>query len=301
MSTSMERYVDVAEVLLRRLSPAVCIVGGAVRDSLLGIPLKDIDFLIVDDNDGDALLAEITEAITPFVKKDSLHLLDRRDQYRTCSYSFVFKDEPEEQRTYDFVFARKEIYASPGAKPSISKGTLREDTFRRDFSINAMQSTSLSVDDSTLTDLVGGREDLDHGRIRILHSKSFIDDPIRVVRAFRFKHRFSFQIESHTCTLMNEAIDSKYILGCTIGRRYYELMKICEEEACVAILLDLHQCSFLADMLGVRCEIRFEQKEVSLQNVSSRLRLLVDAVTPEEREFVIKNLPVSKECRHTLR
>ena len=106
----------------------------------------------------------------------------------------------------DFATARTEKYTHWGALPRVEPASLAKDLFRRDFSINAMAISLNKADYGDLIDLYSGLDDLKKGLIRILHAKSFQDDPTRILRAIRFEQRFSFKIDLKTLKLMKEAL-----------------------------------------------------------------------------------------------
>src|SRR3989338_948177 len=152
----------------------VYIVGGFVRDLILGV--EDFDLDIVIEGDGIHFAKELSHRLkADFIKH-------RRFQTATI----VIKDKTHPQVKIfgsgikiDIATARKEIYEQPAALPKVSPGTIKEDLGRRDFSINAM---ALSISENTfgqLVDFYDSREDLGNKRIRVLHPLSFIDDPTR--------------------------------------------------------------------------------------------------------------------------
>jgi tRNA nucleotidyltransferase (CCA-adding enzyme) len=102
--------------------------------------------------------------------------------------------------------ARTETYERPAALPLVMPGSIRDDIFRRDFSINTL-AVNLNPDRfGELIDLFHARNDIKKRLIRVLHEKSFIDDPTRIFRAVRFEKRFGFKIESITEKLIRDAI-----------------------------------------------------------------------------------------------
>src|SRR5919108_575722 len=107
----------------------------------------------------------------------------------------------------DVVTARTEFYDAPAALPSVEHASIREDLFRRDFTINAMAVSLRGEDLGRLVDPFAGRRDLDAGRIRVLHNLSFIDDPTRIFRAVRYENRYGFRIEDHTVRLARGCIE----------------------------------------------------------------------------------------------
>src|SRR5207245_10247001 len=90
------------------------------------------------------------------------------------------------------VTARTEFYDAPGALPTVEHASIREDLFRRDFTINAMAVSLKGADFGRLVDPFGGRRDLEAKTIRVLHNLSFIDDPTRIFRAVRYENRYGF-------------------------------------------------------------------------------------------------------------
>ena len=98
----------------------------------------------------------------------------------------------------DVVTARTEFYDAPAALPTVEHASIREDLFRRDFTINAM-AVSLKGDDRAGSSTPSaGRRDLQTGTIRVLHNLSFIDDPTRIFRAIRYENRYGFRMDEHT-------------------------------------------------------------------------------------------------------
>ena len=159
--------------------PAMYLVGGPVRDALLGTPVKDLDFVL----EGEAaevarrLAAELGGRVVSHARFGTASLL--------CGDVRV-----------DLVTARKETYPHPGALPQVSAGTISDDLARRDFSVNAL-AIPLAVNDPQVMDAHGGIADLRLGLIRTLHSESFVDDPTRVLRAVRYEQRLGFRIEEN--------------------------------------------------------------------------------------------------------
>jgi len=165
------------------------IVGGPVRDLLLNVPNYDMDFVV----EGDAI--EFAEILTRALKG---HLKIHKP-FRTATISY-------KEFRIDVVTARTESYKRPGAYPDVMPGTIKEDLFRRDFTINAMAVSINKENFGELVDFYNGFKDLKKGIIRVMHDKSFIDDPTRIFRAVRFSARFDFKIEPHTRGLIKKAI-----------------------------------------------------------------------------------------------
>ena len=148
------------------------LVGGPVRDRLLGAPTADLDVTVV----GDAL------AVAKRVAADIQGRLTVHQRFGTATVTAG-------SLTIDLVTARRETYNSPGALPDVEPGGIADDLARRDFTINAMALPLLaSIGDPV--DPHRGRADLEAGLIRVLHPESFRDDPTRILRAVRYAARF---------------------------------------------------------------------------------------------------------------
>lgn len=163
------------------------LVGGFVRDLLLGVKNLDLDIVI----EGDAI---------GFAQRFAALNKSRIIPHKRFGTATVLLDSGLK---IDFSSARKEAYAKPAQLPVVSRGSLRDDLYRRDFTINAM---AVGLNDGQVIDFFSGREDLKHKRIRILHNLSFRDDPTRILRGIRFEQRFRFSIEVLTLKLIKEAV-----------------------------------------------------------------------------------------------
>jgi tRNA nucleotidyltransferase (CCA-adding enzyme) len=204
----------------KETNTAVYIVGGVVRDILLGQKNLDLDVLVL----GDAI---------EFAKKISRVKGRKVIAHANFGTATIFYDE---HFHVDFASARKETYAYSGALPHVSKGGLLDDLFRRDFTINAM-AINISHDQfGELADPYGGCEDLKNQKIRILHDQSFEDDPTRVLRAVRFEQRLNFKIEERTQRFLKEAIEKKVIENVKPNRYFMEFKKILREASPVKYL-----------------------------------------------------------------
>jgi tRNA nucleotidyltransferase (CCA-adding enzyme) len=173
----------------RALGQSLYLVGGVVRDLLLGYPSLDVDLVV--EGDAIALAQQATEIGSA---KATLH-----PRFGTAKLSlgdFVI----------DLASARKETYAKPGALPTVTPGTIKDDIFRRDFSINAMAMSLAPGNYGQLIDPYRGKTDLEQRLIRILHARSFIDDATRILRAIRYEQRLGFELEPQTAQLLKRDI-----------------------------------------------------------------------------------------------
>ena len=161
------------------------LVGGAVRDLILGRPTEDLDLVV--EGDAETLAAVIA-------KRLSGHVISR-SQFATVKLKV-------RGSSLDLVTARNESYSRPGALPQISHGTIREDLARRDFSINAMAWPLHLSSAADLLDPHDGLTDLQRGLVSVLHDGSFVDDATRIMRAVRYEQRLGFALEERTELLL---------------------------------------------------------------------------------------------------
>ena len=197
------------------VSQPVYVVGGFVRDLLIGRENLDIDIVV----EGDAIdfARQLAEAWEGQVQ---IH-----HQFKTATITRL------DGSKFDFVSARNETYLSPGALPSVEYGTIMEDLHRRDFSINALAMRLQPDTFGELVDCTAGLRDLRAGRIRVLHERSFIDDPTRIFRAIRYESRYSFQIVKSDQKRIRDAINQG-VLNLISGQRIRnEIDHILSEEA----------------------------------------------------------------------
>lgn len=181
----------------------VYLVGGAVRDLLLGRGRADIDLVVVGD--AAALAARLGA--------------EPREHER-----FATAKAQLDGHEVDIATARTETYAEPGALPTVTAAAnIEEDLGRRDFTVNAM---ALPLgDDTELVDPFGGRGDLEAGLLRVLHERSFVDDPTRALRAARYAARLGFRLEQGTEELLRGAdLDTV-----SADRRRAELLRLAAE------------------------------------------------------------------------
>jgi putative nucleotidyltransferase with HDIG domain len=168
------------------------VVGGFVRDLLLEKPSKDIDIVVVGDG------TELARKVAEILRVKSVSVFKN---YGTAHFKYKDLD-------VEFVGARKESYESNSRKPYTEKGTLRDDQFRRDFTINALALDLRPQNYGELVDPFDGLTDLKNGIIRtpVDPEITFSDDPLRMLRAIRFATRLDFKIESNCLkALKNQA------------------------------------------------------------------------------------------------
>src|SRR5262249_51082789 len=168
----------------------VYLVGGTVRDILLGERGFDVDVAV--EGDASALARSLAK---------QLGGVRRHERFGTAVVLYG------DWRHVDVVTARTEFYDAPAALPTVEHASIRDDLHRRDFTINAMAASLKGEDFGRLLDPFGGRRDLVAGRIRVLHNLSFIDAPTRILRAIRYENRYGFRMDEHTARLARACID----------------------------------------------------------------------------------------------
>jgi|GEM_PF-4923379 len=149
----------------------------------------------------------------------------------------------------DFSQARRETYPSPGSHPLIKPGDLEADMLRRDFSINAICVSLSGESKGEVLDLCSGLGDLEKGILRVLHAKSFMDDPSRLLRAVRYKVRFGFCLEEETEDLFSCALRERYLDLLPKARLFFELKKAFSESCWPATVRELYRLGLLRQCL----------------------------------------------------
>ncbi|MBN2483675.1 MAG: CCA tRNA nucleotidyltransferase [Candidatus Omnitrophica bacterium] len=244
LPSNVKRVLKRSSVLSRKLDVAIYLVGGIVRDFILGRDNFDLDIVV----EGDGL--KFAHALGEHYKAD----FRKHHSFGTATVYFKgFK--------VDIATARRESYPHPGALPVITRSTLKEDLIRRDFSINAM-ALSLNRDDyGGLIDYYKGYTDLRDGIIRVLHDRSFTDDPTRIFRAIRFEQRFGFRMRRGTLKLLKSALAKGALKTVNEQRLRDELALMFEEEhpsRCVKRVQALIGWRFL------NAQVRLSSKELAL-------------------------------------
>lgn len=204
------------------------LVGGCVRDWYLGKRCYDLDFTFND------YPVEIASKLA-----NRYHMkLEEFKQFLTIRLI-------SKRKRVDLATFRKEEYPKPAALPIVQKAsTIEEDLARRDFSVNAI---AISLERSKLFDVVDpfhGIEDIKKGIIRVLHTRSFVNDPTRIFRAIRFAERFGWQIERETMRLIESS--KIYIKHLSVQRIKNEIVKILSEKKCYSILKKILELNLLS-------------------------------------------------------
>lgn len=278
------------------------LVGGVVRDLLLGVEIRDIDVVV----EGDAL------AMARALGADRGARVRVHEAFGTAAVALAGG------LRLDFATARTEHYASPGALPRVASGDIRQDLFRRDFTINALAVHLDPARFGSVLDLFGGIRDLGQRKIRVLHDRSFLEDPTRAFRAVRFAVRLSFEIAPETARLIAPARGQGSFakLSAARIRRELELLLGGCDPARAVRMLALHRL-----LESVHPEIAPSRKTYArLERAADALawhrrRLgkpaprewtvtagaLLEPLAPAVREEVVARLKPSRQASSTLR
>jgi len=259
------------------------IVGGSVRDLVLGRRLNDFDLTV----EGDAI------ALARSLASKHGGKVTAHTNFGTATW-FLPDNLKTHQDTLDLISARSETYKHPAALPTVKLGSINDDLRRRDFTINAL---ALRLDGShfgELRDDLNGMEDLQKGIVRVLHPRSFIDDPTRMYRAVRYEGRYRFRIAEDTLPLIPEA--RLLVEKLSPYRIRHELDHILEEPNAVLMLARLDELDLLAPIHPALSNFNqsnlatLKSADTALQNRQSRWILWLMHLTGQEIESVNKRL-----------
>ncbi|MFA5373701.1 MAG: hypothetical protein WC354_05940 [Candidatus Omnitrophota bacterium] len=190
LSQELQDVMALAGELAGNRGARAYLVGGFVRDLLLGVDNLDLDIAL----EGDGI--RFAEA---FAKRMNAQVVcHKRFGTAKVNISHLLK--------VDIASTRKESYPHPASLPLVERGLLEDDLIRRDFTINTLAISLNRQDFGRLLDVFDGKRDIRHKFIRILHDASFVDDPTRILRAIRFEQRYGFRIEPHTMSCLRKAL-----------------------------------------------------------------------------------------------
>ena len=208
------------------------LVGGSVRDILLGRTPNDFD--IVTDKDVSGVAVAVAEAFDT----------------KVISYGrFMTHKVRIHEREYDLAGARLEYYDFPGSMPSVAPASLMKDLLRRDFTINALAMSLSESDFGFVVDATGGIRDLEARTIRMTYPDSFIEDPARILRAVAVQTRLGFILEDNTHEKAKEALELG-LLNVRLNKRAQDEFKgLLSGENRVACITEL--CSLGCGLVGL--------------------------------------------------
>lgn len=211
------------------------IVGGFVRDLLLGGAVREVDLVVEGDAIGftQTVASRMGGRVTPHRRFGTAKWRMPRELATACGWTVL-----------DFVMARSESYARPAALPVVKKAAIRDDLLRRDFTINTLAICLDTERAGVVLDLCGGAADLQQRLINVLHPRSFEDDPTRMLRAVRFAERLGCELEPATLGLFEPAC--AHVVALSGDRLRHELQLIFEERHAANMLTRLDGFGLLA-------------------------------------------------------
>jgi len=229
--------LEEAGQLADRCEVPLFVVGGCVRDLLLGIENLDLDLVI--EGDGIAFARKLGEALHARVKvheRFGTAILLLKDGFRL-----------------DVATARTEYYEYPTALPTVEQSSIKKDLYRRDFTMNALAVRLNGKSFGDVLDFYGGQRDLNDKVIRVLHGLSFVEDPTRVFRAIRFESRFGFRLGKDTAALIAGAVKMNLFQRLS-GHRLLEELKLLlgerKPKQAIKRLAELHLLKFIHPKLS---------------------------------------------------
>ncbi len=294
-------FLRTAGEIAAGLDYTVYCVGGFVRDLLLQVSNFDVDLVV--EGDGLRLAAALADT---FKAKLRTH-----ERFGTAAV--ILPDGSK----IDVATARTEYYEFPAALPQVEKSSLKEDMYRRDFTINTLAICLNPGHFGELIDYFGGSNDLRQGLIRILYNFSFVEDPTRIIRAIRFEQRYQFKIETDTMRFARDAIERRLLGKLSHKRILSELILILNEKDPLPALRRMQEIGVWKYVLP---EINFEKvswskfKRVPLvtgwwldRYYGWRFRtwliyllILFAQVNAESREEILQNYPIDRTAKKAI-
>ncbi|MDP3487667.1 MAG: CBS domain-containing protein [Bacillota bacterium] len=230
------------------------LVGGMVRDILMGHNNVDIDIVIEPE------AAPVARGVAKLLHAQCVEY----SKFGTATLSLPSGEH------IDFVTARTEFYAMPAAMPEVENATIKKDLYRRDFTINTLAVVLNPSSFGNLLDFFGAREDLKQGLVRVLYNLSFVEDPTRIIRAVRFEQRYGFKLEEQTERFLRNALENGVLEKVSREKLRDELRLLLSEEAAAKSILRMDELGvwqhFLPDFVLSDRQINF-LRDVSQQDL----------------------------------
>ncbi|EOD01077.1 CCA tRNA nucleotidyltransferase [Caldisalinibacter kiritimatiensis] len=276
----------------------IYLVGGYVRDLILGQYSTDLDLIVTNNY--------------IHVLKDLHKILDGKLQLNT---SFLTgKLSLDNGINIDVTNARKELYNIPGSLPIVKPGNILDDVMRRDFTINTLILDFNDLNNPIIIDHLNGVKDIKNKYIKMLHDKSFIDDPTRIIRAIRFVSRLDFKFETRTLDLINNALKNGVLDTISNDRFYNEIIKSASENCSYKVFDYINRFNILNKITGNRqldkviikyIKILEENKRMLIQEFNCvqadiilvKLMLLLQNIEPNKLFDFFDTITIKKKIR----
>lgn len=248
----------------------VYLVGGAVRDLLLGERHVDLDIAV--EGDGIALARALAARLKGHVRA--------HEKFGTAVV--VAPDGSDGGLRVDIASTRSESYDFPAALPKVEHASIRSDLARRDFTMNAMAVSLKPETWGTLFDYFGGLRDLEARRIVVLHNLSFIEDPTRILRAVRYESRYGLRMDRHTLNLARACSAMDLIGDLSSARLRDELVLLLDEPRVDFALRRLEELD-LGPSIHSRLRAGAEERSLIRRSDALRRRHRLQAEVPAWR------------------
>lgn len=298
-SKLLEKSLDTTRLTLLRLVAEeatqhglpLYIVGGSVRDLVLGRRLNDFDLTV--EGDAIALARSLASKHGGGVTAHKKFCTAKWFLPKSLTPQHLTPDTSTHD-TLDLISARSETYKHPAALPIVKAGSIADDLRRRDFTINAL---AIRLDGSQLGELrddLHGMQDVEKGIVRILHPGSFVDDPTRLYRAIRYEGRYGFKIAEDTLALIPTA--RPFVEKLSAQRIRHELDLILDEPKAVSILERLAELDLLTPIHPALANFdrshlaTLKSNDPALQNRNSRWVLWLMHLTDQDIELLNERL-----------
>lgn len=224
-----------------RSVPGAYLVGGVVRDLLLGQPSRDLD-VVLEARVAGTRMSEFA----PTLQQQLGGTLSCHETFLTCTLALPVEHGGQ---TLDLATARSEYYPHPGALPVVTPSDLARDLGRRDFSVNTFALGVAAP--HPLLSVKGAQEDLEAGRLRSLHEQSFADDPTRAVRGARLAGRLGFAYDAPTADSLQRMLDAEHYRTVSPERFKNELLLTLAEPTAAPALTVLAASGVLSACYGL--------------------------------------------------
>ena len=269
-----------------RCGVRVHLVGGSVRDLLLGRTPAELDL---------AASGEVADPVGSLV--ESLGgAATSESQFGTAKVRVGGVE-------FDVARARRETYARPGALPTVTfTNSIEEDLPRRDFTIHAMAVSLNRGDVGKVLDPLGGQRDLAEGRVRVLHPRSFKDDPTRILRAVRYAGRLGFEIKGETARLLADGL--RWLDSVSGDRIRRELERTAAEERLADVLELAESLGVLGAIhpaLSLTAGLAVRLREASAPSLPGLLGALASNASDTTRNSLVRRLGLAPGAARAVR
>lgn len=252
------------------------LVGGAIRDIILNKPVKDIDICIEDN---------------PMIIINNLESIDEYKYFEEFQTSTIKFNSGVQ---VDLIRCRKEFYQDYGMLPQIVPSNIKDDLFRRDFTINAI---AYDIINNCVLDPFNGIDDLNRSVIKKIHSNSYYEDPTRIFRAIRYSSRYNMNIFDKDEII--KCVEDNCLDTISNDRIIKELELICSEENwlnSIRLCVELHIFNTNKDIIGKK--LNFINNNHTYIKV---LKLFLAIKQNDFKERFIQNTFLNKDMRKSMK